>query len=101
MFQLRKLALQLVLVKKSDNLYVGVQNVFKDTKQDRQVELLFTEERCNYSNKSVKHQQSVHFSDTQSSQNESQDCVRQGKMTAAVPIWVCMTEKKSKCVSYS
>lgn len=60
-----KLALQLVLVKKADNLYAGRQNVFKNMKQDRQVELLFTEERCNYFNKSVQHQQSVNSSDTQ------------------------------------
>lgn len=64
MFQLKKLALRLVLVKKTDNLYAGRQNVFKNTKQDRQVELLFTEERCNYSNKSLQRQQSVNSSDT-------------------------------------
>lgn len=37
----------------------------KNTKQDRQVELLFTEGRCNYFNKSVQHQKSVNSSDTQ------------------------------------
>lgn len=52
--QVRKLALPLVN-KKTDNSYVGRQNVLKNTKQDRQVELLFTVERCNYSNESVHH----------------------------------------------
>lgn len=65
MFQLRKLALQLVPAKKTDHLYVGKQNVFKNTKQDGQVELLFSIEGCNYSNKSVQHQQSEHSSKSQ------------------------------------
>ena len=64
MLQLVKLALQLVLDKERDNLHTGRQNGCKNTQQDRQVELLFTVERCNYSNKSVQHQQSVHSSDT-------------------------------------
>lgn len=45
MLQLRKLALQLVRLQKTDHLKVGKQNVIKNTKQ---FELSFTVERCNY-----------------------------------------------------
>lgn len=62
--QLVKLTLQLIPVKKTDNLQTGGQVVFKDIKQDRQVELLFTVQSCNYSNKSVQHQQPGHSTNT-------------------------------------
>lgn len=55
-FKLIKLALELIPVKTTHNLYTGRQNVFKNSKQDRQVELLFTVERSNYSNKSAQPQ---------------------------------------------
>lgn len=64
MFQLRKLALQLVVSKKTDHLYVGRHNVFKNTKQDKQVQLLLTAigKEMYYSYKNCSRLKSVEFS---------------------------------------
>lgn len=63
-----------LLFKKTDYLYAarGLGKKFKNTKLGKQVALLFTVERRNYSNKSLHYQQSVHSCDAQQAQTKAE-----------------------------